>query len=216
MKEFIIWGAKGHAKVLKELTDYFGMKLVALFDNDPTIQSPIAGVSLYCGVESFHKWKENNNSPLGFLVAIGGDRGQDRLTIHQFLEAKGIVPLVAIHPTAFVAKNAFLDEGTQILARAAICVEARLGKSCIVNTGATVDHECSLGNGVHVCPGAHLAGCVEVGSFATIGTGAVILPRVKIGAGAMIGAGAVVLSNVDPYTVVVGNPAKFLKKVNHV
>nr|WP_193331329.1 acyltransferase [Pseudoalteromonas ulvae] len=39
-----------------------------------------------------------------------------------------------------------------------------------------------------------------------------ILPGVKIGAGAIVAAGSVVTSNVEPYTIVGGVPAKFIKK----
>ena len=45
-----------------------------------------------------------------------------------------------------------------------------------------------------------------------IGQNAVILPGVHIGDGAIIGANAVVGSNVEPYTIVVGNPAKPIRK----
>ncbi len=45
-----------------------------------------------------------------------------------------------------------------------------------------------------------------------IGQNAVILPGVHIGNGAIIGANSVVGSNVEPYTVVAGNPAKFIRK----
>ena len=38
-----------------------------------------------------------------------------------------------------------------------------------------------------------------------------ILPGVHIGDGAIIGANAVVGSDVEPYTVVVGNPAQFIR-----
>lgn len=46
---------------------------------------------------------------------------------------------------------------------------------------------------------------------ASIGSGAVVLGGVVIGEGAVVGAGAVVTKNVDPRTVVVGNPAQFLR-----
>ena len=69
-----------------------------------------------------------------------------------------------------------------------------------------------LGDGVFIGPGARLAGSVTVGRFADIYTGALILPRLKIGEGAVVGAGAVVLNNVEPYTIVAGNPAKVIKK----
>lgn len=47
---------------------------------------------------------------------------------------------------------------------------------------------------------------------ASIGANATILPGVTIGEGAMIGAGSVVLRDVEPYSVVVGNPARIIKK----
>lgn len=56
------------------------------------------------------------------------------------------------------------------------------------------------------------SGDVEIGSDVWIGLGAIILPGVKIGDGAIIGAGAVVAGDVPPYSIVVGNPAKLLKK----
>ena len=45
-----------------------------------------------------------------------------------------------------------------------------------------------------------------------IGQNAVILPGVHIGDGAIIGANSVVGSDVDPYTIVAGNPARVLRK----
>lgn len=47
---------------------------------------------------------------------------------------------------------------------------------------------------------------------ASIGANATILPGIIIGEGAMIGAGSVVLRDVEPYSVVVGNPARIIKK----
>lgn len=45
-----------------------------------------------------------------------------------------------------------------------------------------------------------------------VGARAIILPGVTIGEGAVVAAGAVVTKDVDPWTVVGGNPAKFIKK----
>lgn len=52
---------------------------------------------------------------------------------------------------------------------------------------------------------------LEVGHDVWIGEWAVVLPSVKkIGNGAMIGAGSIVTKDVEPYTVVAGNPAKII------
>jgi acetyltransferase-like isoleucine patch superfamily enzyme len=57
-------------------------------------------------------------------------------------------------------------------------------------------------------------GSITIDSDAWIGTGAVILPNVTVGEGAVVGANSVVTKNVEPYTVVGGVPAHFIKQVN--
>lgn len=57
-----------------------------------------------------------------------------------------------------------------------------------------------------------LKGDTVIGNDVWIGQNAVILPGVRIGDGAIIGTNSVVGSDVDPYTIVVGNPAKVLRK----
>lgn len=57
-----------------------------------------------------------------------------------------------------------------------------------------------------------LKGDTVIGNDVWIGQNAVILPGVHIGDGAIIGANSVVGSDVEPYTIVVGNPAKILRK----
>ena len=51
-----------------------------------------------------------------------------------------------------------------------------------------------------------------IGNDVWIGQNAVILPGVQIGDGAIIGANSVVGCDVDPYTIMVGNPARVLRK----
>lgn len=57
-----------------------------------------------------------------------------------------------------------------------------------------------------------LKGDTVIGNDVWIGQNAVILPGVHIGDGAIIGANSVVGSDVDSYTIVVGNPATVLRK----
>lgn len=57
-----------------------------------------------------------------------------------------------------------------------------------------------------------LRGDTIIGNDVWIGQNATILPGVQIGDGAIIGANSVVGSNVAAYTIVVGNPARMVKK----
>lgn len=211
MSNVVFWGAGGQARVLRELLD--SSRLVALFDNDPTSVSPFDDVPLFHGNEGFARWLDGwRGGPVDCLVAIGGERGRDRVALQEYMVSAGLRPIVACHRTAFVAGSARLGAGSQVLAQAAVAVDAVLGRACIVNTGASVDHECQLGDGVHVAPGAHLAGCVQVGEGAFIGTGASVLPRIRVGEGACIGAGSVVIRDVPAGVTVVGNPARPTRK----
>lgn len=56
------------------------------------------------------------------------------------------------------------------------------------------------------------SGIIRVCNDAWIGTGVVIMPGVTIGECAIVGAGSVVTKNVEPFTVVVGAPAKKIKE----
>jgi len=55
-------------------------------------------------------------------------------------------------------------------------------------------------------------GDVTIGNEVWIGQGALIMPAVTIGDGAVIGAGAVVTKDVEPYSIVGGNPARLIRK----
>lgn len=52
---------------------------------------------------------------------------------------------------------------------------------------------------------------VRIGPGCWVGMGVCILPAVCIGEGCVIGAGSVVTSDLEPYSVAVGNPAKVIK-----
>ena len=215
VKQVIFWGATGQAKVLREALDGAG-ELLAVFDNR-AVPPPFADVPVFLGEDGFSSW-EGGLSPgmrVECCVAIGGDRGRDRLQRQRWLSERGYAPLTVVHRTAFVARDAHLGEGCQVLAHASVCACARLGEAVIVNTAASVDHDCIVADGAHIGPGAVLAGEVRVDSHAFIGAGAVVLPRLHIGADAVVGAGAVVTRDVPPSSVVAGNPARILRQTEN-
>ena len=213
MKKIILWGATGQSIVVEEYLKTIGFKIIAFFDNNPQIKSPFPDIPIYYGYNGFEEWKkEFFKKTIYFLVTIGGSKGKDRIELHKFLIKNGLKSTIAIHPTAYVAKTVHIGEGCQILANSTICARTNLGISTIINTSASIDHECIIGNGIHIGPGAKIAGCVEIGDFSFVGTGAIILPRLKIGKNVIVGAGSVVTKNISNDVICYGNPAKIISK----
>jgi acetyltransferase EpsM len=88
-----------------------------------------------------------------------------------------------------------------------------IGENVIVNTSASVDHECVIEAGVHIRPGAHLGGRVKVGRGTWLGIGDVVKDRVEIGSHSIVGAGAVLLQNLPDGVVAYGVPATIKRKI---
>ena len=88
--------------------------------------------------------------------------------------------ITLIHPKAYVSPTAYIGKGTIVMAGAVIQANVRIGEHCIINTGASVDHDCVLGDFVHVAPGTHLCGGVEVGDGCLLAVGLGFAPNSKI------------------------------------
>ena len=99
-------------------------------------------------------------------------------------------------------------QGDQFMAGCIVQPGAEIGANVLVNTGATIDHDCVIGPHCHIAPGAVLSGRVTVGARTHIGTGARVIQGVNIGSDCVIGAGAVVVRDVIDGLTVVGCPAE--------
>ena len=88
------------------------------------------------------------------------------------------------------------------------------------NARITIGDHCALAPRVRVLSATHdyhqldlpdMAASVTIGCHVWIGAGATILPGVTVGDGAVVAAGSVVTRDVAPFSIVAGNPARFIK-----
>lgn len=138
---------------------------------------------------------------------------QDRWTTLQNCRQHGFSLVSAIHPTALILPKATVSKGVWINARAVIGYKTEIAEGVMINTGAILEHHNVIESCVQVDPGATTTGNVTLRARCHVHTGALILNRVEVGEDAEVGAGALVRHHVEKGLVVVGVPARLLRRV---
>lgn len=198
-------GASGQAKVVADLLDTLGLKCAGLYDD-----AYEADHSEHNGFDLLDKISavENVKTEVDFHIAIGVNSIREKIA-----NAKDQLKYpVLIHPSAIIAKSASLAAGSICMAGSVIQAAVQIGMHCIINTNASVDHDCVLQDFSQVAPGATVCGNVTIGKCSYVGAGAVIKQGITVGDYVMIGAGAVVVKDIPDNCMVVGNPAKVIKE----
>ncbi len=207
-KDIIIIGAGGHAKVIAGMLlhqqDYC---IVGYTDASVAkVGNKIIGYMVLGNDNVIQQY-----SPTTILLANGigfVPSRSSRQTVYQHFQLLGYQFPALRHPAAVVADDVQLAPGSQVMAGAILQPGVRIGENSIINTKASIDHDCSIGADTHIAPGVTMGGDVSVGCGTFIGMGAVILPGVHIGNHCVIGAGSVVLKDVMDNDQVLGVPAR--------
>jgi len=204
-RRVLLIGAGGHAKVCVEaLLDMGDTEVIGALSSDgagvDALQVPVLGtakdlqeVTLSRGITTL-------------CVAIGDNLNRQEVTKNMTESGHSVTQ--AFSRFAMVSHSASISAGAQLLAGSVVNASTEIGEGVIVNTNASIDHDCRVGEFSHVGPGAAIGGGVTIGPTAFVGLGARVIPGVTVGAGAVIGAGAVVISDVPNGATVVGVPAR--------
>jgi UDP-N-acetylbacillosamine N-acetyltransferase len=208
--KLVIWGASGHALVVADIIRLSGIYEIAGFIDDVNVERHKTGFHSFHILGGREQLDIVRRKGVEHIIFGFGD-SEARLNLTELVHEKGFTLITAIHPRSVVADDVKIGQGTVIAAGAVINPCTSIGENVIVNTSASVDHECVIDDGVHICPGVHLGGRVTVGRSTWVGIGAVVKDRVRIGAGSLIGAGSVVVTDIPEGVVAYGVPSKIVK-----
>lgn len=202
-RRLAIVGAGGHGRVAADIASLLGWQPIVFYDDRwPSHSSnanwAVAGTTAGC--------LRADQGADNVFVAIGDNGTRLKLVTEFTALGRSVVSL--IHPSAVVSPSATIGVGSMICAGAVVGPFAVAGDATIVNTNASVDHDCLLGRGVHIGPAAALGGAVIVGDCSWVGIGATVNENLRIGSNSVVGARAAVVADVASDIVVIGVPAK--------
>lgn len=199
-EQVIIIGAGGHGKVIADIVRSCGDSVLGFLDDSPNPPTSVCGIPVLGRSEDYVNYSEAK-----LVIAIGN--GNVRRSVAERLSNARWY--TAVHPSAVISPmGTAIGEGTVIMAGAVVNPCAIIGKHCIINTKASVDHDNKIGDYTHISVGATLAGTVTVGDTVWVGAGAVVSNNISICADCMIGAGAVVVRSIEEPGTYVGVPAR--------
>lgn len=212
MSKIVVFGASGHASVvldiIKRMPRY---ELAGIIDGSNGGSATRAFNQRILGCdEDLPRIIEDFGVDCG-IVAVGDN--YRRSMIHQKIAS--LCPSfrfgTAIHPNACLAEDVTIGEGSVVMAGAVINSGSRIGRSCILNTNCSLDHDSVMEDCSSFAPGVTGGGNVNVGTCSAIGIGATVKHGVRIGEHAVVGAGAIVMQDIPSFTVSYGQPCRFVR-----
>lgn len=207
-KKKLLWG--GGAKAILAL-QLFNLKNVIIFD--PFIKK----LKFKTNFPFFNKFSDLENiikQCSEFHVCIGNDGGKIRSIIAKKLVMRKMKPISLIHKTSIIHKSVKMGKMLMIMPGVVINPNVQINDYCVINTSAVIEHDCILEPCIDIMGSASIAGGCLIKKNSTIGNNATIFPDLTIGENCFIGSGSVVRHSTKKNEIVVGNPAKFLKKNN--
>ncbi|RDI47723.1 acetyltransferase [Falsibacillus pallidus] len=204
---FVLIGAGGHSKVVKDILIAGGHRVLGFLDDNRSETS-------FCGLPVLGKIKDlptliDSEDSLSFIITIGDNKKRKHMAdeLNQYPIRFG----TAVHPQSFIGDNVHIGEGSVIMPFAVINADTFIGSHCIINSHAVVEHDCIVDSFVHLSPQSTLTGSVKAGEGVHFGASSCIIPGKQVGCWSIIGAGSTVIRDIPAFSTAVGSPAKIIK-----
>ena len=143
------------------------------------------------------------------VVLVGNTEIGEQTTIHSFATVGGLPQNKknALSSRLIVGKRCMIRENVTL--NAGTTEPTIVKDDCWILAGAHVGHDAVIEEHVVLSNGAQVAGHVRIGAWSILGGLAAVQQFCCVGRGAMIGGGAMVDRHVPPYSLIIGNRARF-------
>lgn len=211
MKNILVAGASGHSKmiidILEKNKDYNVIGFIDAFKPKGEI---VYGHAIMGTISDIGELQDRYGIH-GIIIGIG-----DNVTRMEKKEKiQALYPdlefISAIHPSAILANDIQIPEGTVVMAGVIINSDAKIGRFCILNTNSSLGHDSVMEDFSSLASGATIGGNVKIGACTAICLKASVIHNITIGEHSVIGAGALVVKNVKSYKQAIGVPANNIR-----
>lgn len=185
--------------------------VIGFIDDDPAFKGREC-----CGVKVLGGRDVLKKHPEASVLAVPGSPSnyKKRKEIIGSLGIEGGRFATIIDAGARVAADAAIGRNSLIMSGVFISSNVRIGNNCLILPNTSIMHDAVIGD--YTCVGANvtISGNAVIGELCYIGSGSRIREKVRVGSGSLVGMGANVLKDAEPGVVVVGNPARVLRRTD--
>ncbi|MEM9218618.1 MAG: acetyltransferase [Cyanobacteria bacterium P01_F01_bin.150] len=176
MSNIYLYGFGGHSRVILDILQQRQQTVAGFVSDNPPSGCPhFENIPIFSAESLLSQLSPDECQ---WIIAIGNN--SIRQKIAQKLRALGHSFVAAVHPSAQIGSRVIVSPGTVIMANAVVSCDTALGVHVIVNTGATIDHDCTIADFCHVAPGATVCGHVTVGAGSWLQVGTNVAPCTEI------------------------------------
>lgn len=203
----IIVGCSGLGREVAWLCKRNNLFVKGFLDDNPDLLGYVAeGIEVIGPVSAAVNFLEEH-----FLIAIANPRV--RKDIYLKLVNIGVKKFPAlVDHAANVGHSSSIGEGVIVFPGAIVTVNCKLGKFTIINKNCSVGHDAVISDFCTLAPLAMTGGHVQLSESVEIGASSCIRQGLRIGEYTKVGMGSTVVKDIGPDSIVVGNPAKPLKR----
>lgn len=184
-------------------------RCAGFLDDDPaTHGSTVRGVPVLGGLSQARSFPEAR-----FVNGIGSPRNFWRK--QEIISTTGVSDdrfVTVVHPSAQVSPLATLGTGTVVLQNSVIAAGAAVGRHVMILALCVVSHDSVIGDYSTLANAACISGNVQTGQACYFGAHCSVREGVVVGDFALCGMGSNVLDDVLADSVMVGNPARRLRR----
>jgi sugar O-acyltransferase (sialic acid O-acetyltransferase NeuD family) len=208
LRPLVIFGSGGHAVSVANVAISAGYKIKCFIDKEKD------GLDLLGLKIKKHLFNLDNIGDLSFSIAIGNNAIRERV-YRELISARPALYFPAlIHASAIISIFTEIGDGTVIMPKAVIGPNSRVGKFCLINTLASIDHDCVMNDYSSLAPAAVTGGSVTIGLRSAVSIGATVKNGVTIGDDSVIGANSYLNKDLPSNIIAYGTPAKQVRSRN--